>query len=485
MLNLDYLFNVCMITSIKGIILILIILTLQHIFKRNFTSRWVYTLWSVLIVRLLIPTSPLENVLSLYNLGIIKRLSFDKGSVLLGRLGTSYDSFEFIGDNIPVDSFVNSAFSMNWKHLFAIIWIIGILFFLLIFIYININITMLFKNSNICTNENMLNIMKECKSQINTKKNIKLYVSSNISSPMTYGIIFPKIIVPQNIITSLDYNELKFIFLHEMVHIKRYDVLFNILGMLVCILHWFNPLVWYVFFRSKKDCELACDESVLKYLGRHEHKTYGLTLIQMLEFTISTKINNTLVAKALINDRSEANARILQINNFNQKSKPVIIFSSIIILIIALLGLNDDTCTRPSITYHKQDLYTYLQVSEHDVCVSYGIQPVHTFLLKTNDIPYYIVYYNVLGEKAQFWFDGTDGNGSSRKTLEITTTGYKDIKQGMSESKALEIAQVNNMKLINKDFTNSFHKYFYEDADCNVMILINSNNDKVYSITLY
>lgn len=344
---------------------------------------------------------------------------------------------------------------------------------------------MLFKNSNICTNENMLNIMKECKSQTNTKKDIKLYVSSNISSPMTYGIIFPKIIVPQNIITSLDHNELKFIFLHEMVHIKRYDVLFNILGMLVCILHWFNPLVWYVFFRSKKDCELACDESVLKYLGRHEHKTYGLTLIQMLEFTISTKINNTLVAKALINDRSEANARILQINNFNQKSKPVIIFSSIIILIIALLGLNDDTCTRPSITYHKQDLYTYLQVSEHDVCVSYGIQPVHTFLLKTNDIPYYIVYYNVLGEKVQFWFDGTDGNGSSRKTLEITTTGYKDIKQGMSESKTLEIAQINNMKLINKDFTNSFHKYFYEDADCNVMILINSNNEKVYSLTLY
>jgi hypothetical protein len=327
--------------------------------------------------------------------------------------------------------------------------------------------------------------MNECKSQINVKKNTKLYISSNLSSPMTYGIVFPKIIVPQEIITGLDCIELKFIFLHELVHIKRYDVLFNILGMLVCILHWFNPLVWYVFFRSKKDCELACDESVLKYLKKHEYHTYGLTLIQILELTLATKINNTIVAKALINDRSEANARILQINSFNKKSKPVIIFSAIIILLIALLGLNDDTCTRPSITYHKQDLYTYLQVSEQNVCVSYGIQPVHTFLLKTNDIPYYIVYYNVLGEKVQFWFDGTVGNGSSRKTLEITTTGYKDIKQGMSESIALEIAQVNNMELINKDLTNSFHKYFYEDTDCNVMILINSNNEKVYSITIY
>ncbi|GMQ57143.1 hypothetical protein AN1V17_15380 [Vallitalea sediminicola] len=485
MLDLDYLFDLCIITSIKGIVLILIILLLQHFFRRNFTARWVYTLWSLVIIRLLIPTSPLENVLSLYNMGIVKRLSFNMNDLILGRLGTSYDSFEFIGNNININSFVNNAFSIDWKHLFAIIWIIGILFFLSIFIYININILILFKNSNVCTDKNILDIMNKCSEQINVTKNIRLYISSNLSSPMTYGVIFPKIIIPKDVIANLDYKELRYIFLHELVHIKRYDVLFNILGMLVCILHWFNPLVWYVFFRSKKDCELACDESVLQYLSSQEYTNYGLTLIQILELTISTKVTNTIVAKALINDRSEANARISQITNYNKKSKSVIIFSVILIIIIALIGLNEDTSTRPALSHNKHNVYGYLGVSEHNIRTSFGIKPVHTFLLKTNNIPYYVLYYNVLGEKVEFWFDGTDGDGTSRKALEITTTEYKGIIQGMPADKAIKIAQTNDMKLINKESSNSFTKYFYQDTKCNIMILIDSDKGKVYSLTLY
>ncbi|GKX28733.1 hypothetical protein SH1V18_12130 [Vallitalea longa] len=462
----------------------MIILGLQYLFKKNFTAKWVYTLWAIVIIRLLIPISPLENVLSLYNLGLVKRITFNMNNIILGRLGTSYSNFNFIGRDIPVDLLVKKAFTLNWNHLFASIWFIGILLFLFIFIYINLNILLLLKKSNLCLDKKILFNMIECQKRVKVKKKVTLYVTSHISSPMTYGIISPKIIIPKDIIDNIDEKELQFIFLHELIHIKRYDVFFNILGMLVCTLYWFNPLVWYIFFRSKKDCELACDEAVLELLNSKDYTDYGFTLLKILELNSKNNINNTLIAKALINDRSEANARIFQIKGYTKKSKPAIIFSIFIIIMIGLIGLNDDTSIRPSISYAKENLNDYLYESEHTVRSKFGNYPIHTFFMKVNNIPYSILYYNIMGEKVQFWYDGTIGD-SSRKTIEITTTGYKDIKQGMSTGKALSIAKKQNMQLIDIRKMDSLEKYFYIDNNSYMMLLIDSNTQRVYSITLY
>lgn len=481
MFNIDYLYQICFITTIKGSVLIFIILGLQYFFKKDFTAKWVYTLWSIVIIRLLIPSFPLANTLSLYNFGIVKRLRFNVHNIVLGRLGMGSNNLDIINNKIPTVSFIKKAFSFNFEYCFAIIWLIIMIVLLLLFCLLNYRLHKIFLHSTLCTNNDLNQLLDECKSKLKSNRTVKLYITDDFTSPMTYGVISPKILIPRSIIEHFDSNELEYILLHELVHIKRFDVLFNLLGMLVCVIHWYNPIVWLFFLRSKRDCEMACDESVLDYLDGTDYRQYGLTLIQMLELSSLTDIKHTMISKSFINDRTEANIRITEISRYQKKSKYVIIFSVFWIIIIGLIGLNEDTCTRPTITDAKKPLYKYLDVSYNDVRTSFD-KPIHTYAIRENNKSYFIIYYNIMGDKVQFWYDGADSE--RKKALEITSTGYMGIKQGMMIDDAKRIANKHfSFDSVEKD--DEYTKHFYTNDNCNMMLLVDNEANKIYSITIY
>jgi len=49
---------------------------------------------------------------------------------------------------------------------------------------------------------------------------------------------------------------------------------------LICCVHWFNPLVWLAFYLMNMDCEISCDEKVVKLLGEESKKIYSYTLLE-------------------------------------------------------------------------------------------------------------------------------------------------------------------------------------------------------------
>lgn len=484
MIKMNYFFELCINTSVKGSILIVLILLLQKFLRRDFTAKWIYALWSLVVVRLLIPFSPIKNVVSLYNLGIIKRLQFSIKNVLLGRLGSDSNSFEIIGKTISTRFFINDVLSLDWFDIIIIIWIVGILLLLLLFSYINLKVHSIIRRSYKYTDEDLLNVMEICRKKISLRKNPTIHISPELSSPMTCGIIFPKVVIPKEALLNLNDKKMEHIFLHELVHIKRNDVFFNILGMLICIIQWFNPLIWIGYLRSKKDCELACDEKVLNTLTNDEYTEYGLTLIEMMEFASGNNLCNPIISKTLIHDRSEANARILQISRFEKKRKTVIVLSICMFCFAFFIGLTEAESTRPSNSNKQYELNDYLSVPESEIRQTFGNKPKYSYALNINENPYFILYYNVLREKVQFWFDGNIGD-NSRKTLEITTTSYRGIKQGMSIEKANKMAQAQFVRLKEVQELEYLTKYIYEDIDYNILIISDKKTDKVYSLTLY
>ncbi len=100
-----------------------------------------------------------------------------------------------------------------------------------------------------------------------------VYCSDKITSPAVYGIICPKIILPQ------DFAENRYVLLHEKAHIRRGDNLWRILGFAVTAVHWFNPFAWIFLKQFLGDLEFACDERVLQDLSQPEVKAYAHSLL--------------------------------------------------------------------------------------------------------------------------------------------------------------------------------------------------------------
>ncbi|MDO4719578.1 MAG: M56 family metallopeptidase [Peptostreptococcaceae bacterium] len=112
------------------------------------------------------------------------------------------------------------------------------------------------------------------------RREIQIKSSDRISVPLSYGLIRPVILLPENLDRE-DKKLLEYILTHEYIHIRRLDILSKVLMIGAVCLHWFNPLVWMMFFLFNRDIELSCDEEVIRRLGEGEKRAYAGSLIDM------------------------------------------------------------------------------------------------------------------------------------------------------------------------------------------------------------
>lgn len=102
-----------------------------------------------------------------------------------------------------------------------------------------------------------------------------VYVSDKITSPALYGVMKPKIMVPNDFPKEL----LPYVEEHENAHRRRRDNLTRLAAITITCLHWFNPLAWMMLKMYLHDVELACDEAVLRKIGNENKKAYASALI--------------------------------------------------------------------------------------------------------------------------------------------------------------------------------------------------------------
>lgn len=114
------------------------------------------------------------------------------------------------------------------------------------------------------------------------RRAIKVRQSDRTATPLTYGIISPVILLPKD--TEWDNEEqLQYILVHEYMHIRHWDMAGKLAAAAALCIHWFNPMVWLMYFLFNRDMELACDESVVRQFGVQARSAYAKTLIAMKE----------------------------------------------------------------------------------------------------------------------------------------------------------------------------------------------------------
>ena len=124
--------------------------------------------------------------------------------------------------------------------------------------------------------------MQECTRKMGIRRNLPIIITNRIDAPCLYGIVSPKLLLPRPLVNRLNDENIRHIFIHELSHYKRKDILINWLAVATQIVHWFNPLIWYSFARMREDCELACDADALCSLMPEEYQSYGLSIISLV-----------------------------------------------------------------------------------------------------------------------------------------------------------------------------------------------------------
>ena len=113
--------------------------------------------------------------------------------------------------------------------------------------------------ANVC-NPKLDDLVNALTSRLSIKRKIQICESSLINIPMTIGWIYPLILIPPGSLLGLTGYQLQTIIAHELIHIKRYDFLINVLQSVAEILLFYHPAVFWTSRKIREEREYICDD---------------------------------------------------------------------------------------------------------------------------------------------------------------------------------------------------------------------------------
>lgn len=281
--------------SVAGGVLILFIVVIRALAIHRLPKTTFLALWMIAALRLLLPFSiPLPfNIhigLDVFSDVVQELPSGNIASTLPGDSPPSYD----IGTAVP---------SPATEHIstFEILWLVGVL---LLAIYFSISYFRSMRKFRMSIPDNTPYIQNWLTAH-QISRPLAVRSSDLISSPLTYGILHPVILLPKKL-DRTDQAALKYVLTHEYVHIRRFDAITKILFAAVLCIHWFNPLVWVMYVLANRDMELSCDAWVIRMLGEKNRSSYALMLIKMEERRSGMSALCSHLGKNAISERIEA-----------------------------------------------------------------------------------------------------------------------------------------------------------------------------------
>ncbi len=295
--------------SVMADALIILILLVKALFRERLSARWHYYIWLLLVVRLIIPYTPefsaapyplmptaaQEETVARADKGILEETGGDTapGSAA-GREDTSSELY--MGDGPAVKGneeadkgagikiMASNIFSPTIPEAAGKIWLLGVFLFIGYILLVNMIMNHKIRATSVSySNAAIRDTLEYCKKLAGIKTDIPVVYQRHIKTPAICGAFKPRLLIPADMPGRLDGDEIRYVLLHELCHFKRRDTLTGMLQMLLCVLHWFNPLVWCAFKKMKEDREPVCDELVLSYLNPGERRNYAETLIKILK----------------------------------------------------------------------------------------------------------------------------------------------------------------------------------------------------------
>jgi beta-lactamase regulating signal transducer with metallopeptidase domain len=282
-------------------VLIVLLLIIDFMLRKKVRAVFRYCLWMLVFIKLILPpTLSLPTGIgywcgsSLSQKKIISKPITDNTSNVESIMpdmseGSAINSqpaqarpFQTTPATIaPVGSVVTGLQSISRQAIVFLIWLVGVLVFSVLLIQ-----RMFFVLGLIAQSEpaqpGLLEMLNHCRQQVGIARNIDLKLSHNIQSPAVCGFFKPVILMPTSLLEKSSADKLRAVLIHELVHIKRYDLWVNFAQTFLQIIYFYNPFVWLANAVVRRLREQAVDETVLVALGA-EAESYSNTLIDIAE----------------------------------------------------------------------------------------------------------------------------------------------------------------------------------------------------------
>jgi beta-lactamase regulating signal transducer with metallopeptidase domain len=145
----------------------------------------------------------------------------------------------------------------------AAIWLVGALFVLLRLAFGTWRVGQLARDGSRVEDGVWLALTQRLANRLGVTRPLILLRGERLAVPVTWGIVYPAVLLPQDADTWSEERR-RFVLVHEMAHVKRFDALTQLLAQISVAVFWFDPLVWIAAHQMRVEREHACDDYVLR-----------------------------------------------------------------------------------------------------------------------------------------------------------------------------------------------------------------------------
>ena len=348
-------------TSLEAGILVMLVLAIQWLFHRQLTPPWRCALWLLVAVRLVLPFS-FNSETSIFNLlprsakiefstpaqtttaaPAITSRQISPPPLQLPKIAEQSQKPMPVVESPLASALaspapVQSRFTWSWPLLIFAIWLTGVLVLATHVVVSSFRLWRRCAPLPPLSRAWATDVLHECCRQLQLRNPPVLLESREVGSPALHGLFRPRLLLPKGFTEKFSAAELRFVFLHELAHLKRRDLLLNWLVVVLQIAHWFNPLVWFGFARWRAERELACDAMALDAAGEGQNKEYGRTILRLLDNFTRPMAAPGLVG--ILEDKSQLRRRIGMIASYvPTRGWPRLAMA--LIGVLAVIGLTD------------------------------------------------------------------------------------------------------------------------------------------------
>ncbi|OYW74428.1 MAG: hypothetical protein B7Z37_17845 [Verrucomicrobia bacterium 12-59-8] len=283
-MNADSLLHWLLRTSLEASLLILAVLGLRLMLGTRLSPAWRICLWLLVGLKLMLPAF----IPAGFGLGswfqrdeaIHTSTAELVTSAELSR-PTDSGNLQIISESIgglPESAGIPSGYTLALA-----LWLAGALFVFAVSLHRQRRFNLALRQHPLASAPLLRALVASLSQKARIYKSVPIILMPVGTTPAVVGIAQPSILLPEDWQTRFDEHSLRHVLLHELLHVKQHDLLWNWAAIAVQALHWFNPLVWFVVSRFQADRELRCDAGALALLSPTERLDYGHTLLRIQE----------------------------------------------------------------------------------------------------------------------------------------------------------------------------------------------------------